>query len=93
MNIDEIFYKEDVDCIIYSKLRCPMCDMTIRMMTQQGISYKKIMIEDLTTEEIDELFKLGNAVPAVFPREGEPWVSYRPDRIQSLAKSKVSVLA
>lgn len=79
------------DTIVYSKNNCVKCKQTKMLLNRENIPYIEVNIEE--SGQMDEyigMLKKGKdvklAMPVVYPKVGEPWSDFRPDRIKQLGK-------
>lgn len=72
---------------VYSKPRCPQCDMTKGHLARNGITYTEVdvTISDAALEYVTD--ELGySAAPVVVDNDDEQnhWYGFRPDKIEAL---------
>ena len=70
---------------VYTKYGCPQCDMTKRVLTNEGIEFETINVED--NEQAFTYIKeeLGlSSMPVVIVEGQEPFTGFRPDKLQEL---------
>lgn len=75
---------------VYSKSGCVQCNATYRALEDKGVVYDVVdMSED--AQALQKVKDLGySQAPVVITAEGEHWSGFRPDKIDSLAKSLVN---
>ena len=79
------------DTIVYSKNNCVKCKQTKMLVTRENIPYIEVNIEESgQMNEYIDMLKNGKdvklAMPVVYPKVGEPWSDFRPERIKQLGK-------
>jgi glutaredoxin-like protein NrdH len=70
---------------VYTKYGCPQCDMTKRVLDEEGIKYTAINVQD--DEKAMEYVKnvLGlTSMPVVVVEGEEPFTGFRPDKLQEI---------
>lgn len=75
---------------VYSKTDCFQCKLTERMLTQEGIAFKKVNIEE-DAQALEHVKSLGYMqVPVVFVSDDRHWSGFVPDKINDLAHGLVA---
>ena len=74
---------------VYSKTDCFQCKLTERKLTQEGIAFKKVNIEE-DAQALEHVKSLGYMqVPVVFVSDRH-WSGFVPDKINDLAHGLVA---
>lgn len=68
---------------VYTKNRCAACTATKKKMTQLGIPYTEINVQE-APEALETLKKLGWQQLPVVEHKTTSWSGFQPDRIENL---------
>lgn len=81
--------------IVYSKQYCVQCNQTKKTLTQKGLEYEEIMIDDTENETILENLKsegfLQAPIVKVIREDGvvlDKWSGFNPEKINNIRKGK-----
>jgi glutaredoxin-like protein NrdH len=70
---------------VYTKYGCPQCDMTKRVLKDEGIEFDLINVEDDEKAFTYIKEELGlSSMPVVVVEGQEPFTGFRPDKLQQL---------
>jgi glutaredoxin-like protein NrdH len=73
------------ETIVYTKNNCQPCRATKRMLTERGVPFREVNVDEVPSVREDLIAEGFLASPVVFPSHGEKWAGFDPDRIQALA--------
>lgn len=72
---------------VYTKFGCPQCDMTKRVLDEEGITYEAINVQEDEKALIYVKEELGfSAMPVVVIEGQAPFTGFRPDKLQELSE-------
>lgn len=75
---------------VYSKSDCFQCKLTERKLTQEGIAFEKVNVEE-DAQALEHVRSLGYMqVPVVFVSDDRHWAGFVPDKINALAQDLVA---
>lgn len=87
MSLKTIERRKIVDITVYSKESfCIQCNQTIKELENKGLDFKVVSLS--TPGALEMVKELGYLqAPVVIVNKEEHWSGFRPDRIESLAKT------
>lgn len=76
-----------MEVTVYTKYGCPQCEFTKRKLTELGIEYSTINVEDDEKAMKHVKEELGfTSMPVVVVEGQEPFAGFRPDKLEELKK-------